>query len=189
LLARVHVQGHHLRCSTTLFDETRCARRRRTLRSPYPKPGTAPRRTPLSVIGRRRAARPRWWWYRPGAGVGRCSIDPDPGRDPPPNPNGRPSLGASSPAGHGNPVAHTHTDSWHTASTIDDQPLPRAGSARRIPAPTRDEPPPRKTPRSGATKMRESVFVQHFTYYTCIRYRAARAGRRSRRRGGRWQRW
>jgi hypothetical protein len=52
----------------------------------------------------------------------------------------------------------------------DDQPLPRTGSARRTPAPTRDEPPPRKTPRSG--EMREKrVFVQHFTYYTCIRYR------------------
>ena len=58
----------------------------------------------------------------------RCSIDPDPGRDPPPNPNGRPSLGASSSAGHGNPVAHTHTDSWHTASTIDDQPYPVRGA-------------------------------------------------------------
>src|ERR1700730_4913530 len=54
----------------------------------------------------------------------RCSIDPDPGRDPPPDPNGRPNLGASSSAGHGNLVAHTHTDSWHTASTIDDQPTP-----------------------------------------------------------------
>jgi hypothetical protein len=67
----------------------------------------------------------------------RCSIDPDPGRDPPPNPNGRPSLGASSPAGHGNPVAHTHTDSWHTASTIDDQPYtvrgaPAAPQRRRV---------------------------------------------------------
>ena len=89
----------------------------------------------------------------------RCSIDPDPGRDPPPNPNGRPSLGASSSAGHGNPVAHTHTDSWHTASTIDDRPLPRSGSARRVAAPTRDEPRPRKTPRSGATNSARKACV------------------------------
>jgi hypothetical protein len=58
----------------------------------------------------------------------RCSIDSDPGRNPPPNPNGRPSLGASASAGHGNPVAHTHTDSWHTASTIDDQPYTVRGA-------------------------------------------------------------
>jgi hypothetical protein len=58
----------------------------------------------------------------------RCSIDPDPGRDPPPNPNGRPNLGASSSAGHGNLVARTHTDSWHTASTIDDQPYTVRGA-------------------------------------------------------------
>jgi hypothetical protein len=67
----------------------------------------------------------------------RCSIDPDPGRNPPPNPTGRPSLGASASAGHGNPVAHTHTDSWHTASTIDDQPYtvrgaPAAPQRRRV---------------------------------------------------------
>ena len=67
----------------------------------------------------------------------RCSIDSDPGRNPPPNPNGRPSLGASASAGHGNPVAHTHTDSWHTASTIDDQPntvrgAPAARQRRRV---------------------------------------------------------
>jgi hypothetical protein len=58
----------------------------------------------------------------------RCSIDSDPGRGPPPNPTGRPSLGASASAGHGNPVAHTHADSWHTASTIDDQPYPVRGA-------------------------------------------------------------
>ena len=67
----------------------------------------------------------------------RCSIDSDPGRNPPPNPNGRPSLGASASAGHGNPVAHTRTDSWHTASTIDDQPYtvrgaPAARQRRRV---------------------------------------------------------
>ena len=67
----------------------------------------------------------------------RCSIDSDPGRNPPPNPNGRPSLGASASDGHGNPVAHTHTDSWHTASTIDDQPntvrgAPAARQRRRV---------------------------------------------------------
>jgi hypothetical protein len=58
----------------------------------------------------------------------RCSIDSDQGRDPQPNPNGRPSLGASASAGHGNPVAHTRTDSWHTASTIDDQPYTVRGA-------------------------------------------------------------
>jgi hypothetical protein len=52
LVARVHIQGHHLRCSTTLFDEkTRCARRRGTLRSPYPKPGAAVREPFLNAVG------------------------------------------------------------------------------------------------------------------------------------------
>jgi hypothetical protein len=100
-----------------------------------------------------------------------------------------PKPGRVIPAGHGNLVADTHTDSWHTASTIDDRPVPRSRSARRVPAPTRDEPPPRKTPRAGAAESAGKAGVPHFTCCRCIRYRAARGGRRSRRRGGRWRRW
>ena len=89
----------------------------------------------------------------------RCSIDPDPGPRPATKPKRRPNPGASYQPITATLVADTHTDSWHTASTIDDRPVRRSRSARRVPAPTRDEPRPRKTPRSGATNSARKACV------------------------------